>query len=141
MDRLIQSLCESSSTDENYEIYGDITFSHITTEKRKTTYTNKLLIFLNWPHLKEALQECDAVILAEHLSIEEDSITATAEVEIELNTDLVPVKDLKSFESSTIISQEESTTIKDHLCQLCGMRFPIQKSLKIEEAHIKRTQQ
>ena len=81
MNRLIQSLGELASTDENYEFYGDITFTYVTTEKRKTTYSNKLLMFLNWPHLKDALQECDAVILAEDLLIEEDT---TADVDIEL---------------------------------------------------------
>ena len=39
MNRLIQSLGELASTDENYEFYGDITFTYVTTEKRKTTYS------------------------------------------------------------------------------------------------------
>ena len=138
MNRLIQSLGELASTDENYEFYGDITFTYVTTEKRKTTYSNKLLMFLNWPHLKDALQECDAVILAEDLLIEEDT---TAEVDIELITESTPVKDFKSSESSEIIPRKECRIDKDHLCQLCGRSFPIHKSLKnhISNVHSNRS--
>ena len=66
------------------------------------------------------------MILAQDLPIEEVLIDKRAEVDIEVITDSVPVKDLKLVETSA--TKKECMNVKEHLCQLCGMSFLIQKS-------------